>query len=50
MLQSLFFKAYKKNVFLQFFVHIKMVNNYYRKHKARLQREAGERYQNLSEE
>ena len=27
-----------------------MVNNYYQKHKERLQKEARERYQNLSEE
>ena len=27
-----------------------MVNKYYQKHKERLQREASERYQNLSEE
>ena len=33
-----------------FFLYIEMVNNYYQKHKDRIQKEASERYQNLSEE
>ena len=33
-----------------FFVFIKMVNKYYLKNKEKLQKEAHERYQNLSEE
>ena len=37
----------KRNIF---FVYIKMVNNYYEKHKERLQKEPREWYQNLSEE
>ena len=32
------------------FLYIKMVNEYYQKHKERLQKETRERYQNLSEE
>ena len=33
-----------------FFLYIKMVNTYYQKNKEKLQKEARERYQNLSEE
>ena len=40
------FEAYKK----YFLVYTKMVNNYYRKTKEKLEKEANERYQNLSEE
>ena len=54
------FEAYK-NIFYKFFVcmyikmvynynYIKMVNKYYQKNKEKLQKEARERYQNLSEE
>ena len=32
------------------FLYIKMVNEYYQKHKERLQKETRGRYQNLSEE
>ena len=32
------------------YTYIKMVNNYYLKNKEKLQKEARERYQNLSEE
>ena len=31
-----------------FSLHTEMVNNYYQKHKEKLQKEAGKRYQNLS--
>ena len=37
----------KRNIF---FVYIKMINNYYEKHKERLQKEPREWYQNLFEE
>ena len=33
-----------------FFLHIKMADNYYQKHKERLRKKARERYQNLLEE
>ena len=43
-----------KKIFLFYllfvFVYKKIVNKYYQKHKERLQKEACERYQNLSEE
>ena len=39
-----------KKCFIIFFVHIKMVNKYYQKHKEKLQKEAREKYQNISEE
>ena len=32
-----------------FFLYIKTTNKYYQKHKAKLQKEAREKYQNLSE-
>lgn len=41
-------KLIKKN-FLDIFLHIKTRSNYYQKHKLRLQKEAFERYQILSE-
>ena len=45
----MFFESYK-NYFLYFFVHIKAVGTYYPKYKELLQKEARERYQNVSEE
>ena len=39
-----------KNIFINFFLYIKITNNYYQKHKERLRKEAREKYQNLSEE
>ena len=36
--------------FIIFFLHIKMVNKYYQKHKESLRKESRERYQNLAEE
>ena len=33
-----------------FFLYIKMRNNYHQKNKEKLQKEPGERYQNLSKE
>ena len=33
-----------------FFLFVKIANNYYQKHKEKLQKEAGKTYQNLSEE
>ena len=33
-----------------FFLYIKMVNNYYQKHKEKLSKQARERHQNFSEE
>ena len=39
-----------KVFFIIFFLYVKMVNNYYQKHKERLRKEARERCQNLSEE
>ena len=45
---KLLFKAYKKSdkIFFDnfFFLYIKMVKNYYKKHKERLHKEARERY------
>ena len=39
-----------KNIFLIFFLYIEMTNNYYKKkNKEKLQKEAREWYQNLSE-
>ena len=49
---KLTFKAYKKTVKIFshiFFLYIKMLNNYYQKHKEKLRKEACERYKNLSE-
>ena len=43
------FKAYKI-LFIIFFLYIKMTTNYYQINKEKLQKEARERYQNLSEE
>ena len=43
------FKAYKI-LFTIFFLYIKMTTNYYQINKEKLQKEARERYQNLSEE
>ena len=37
------------NCFIFFFLHVKMANKYYQKHKEKLQKEARERYQNISE-
>ena len=37
-------------MFFYNFFHKKSIFNYYQKHKERLQREASEKYQNLSEE
>ena len=44
------FKGYIKLIkyVFKFFLYIKMLNNYYQKHKENLQKEACERYQNLS--
>ena len=39
-----------KVLFIIFFLYVKIVNNYYQKHKERLRKEARERCQNLSEE
>ena len=39
----------KNKFFINFFVYIQVVNNYYQKHKEKLWKEARERYQNLSE-
>ena len=39
-----------KNIFINFFLYIKITNNYYQKHMERLRKEAREKYQNLSEE
>ena len=36
--------------FINFFLYIKMTNNYYQKHKERLRKEARERYESLTEE
>ena len=36
-------------LFYIFFLHVKMANKYYQKHKEKLQKEARERYQNISE-
>ena len=50
---KLLFKKYKKadqNVFLNFFLYIKMTNKYYQKKKEKLQKEARQRQQNLSDE
>ena len=47
------FKAYKRTnkiFFIKFFLYIKITNNYYQKHKEKPQKEAGDRYQSLSEE
>ena len=49
---KLIFKAYKetkKNILI-FFIYIKMKNSYYQKHKEKAQKEAPERFQNLSKE
>ena len=40
----------KNKLFINFFVYIQVVNNYYQKHKEKLWKEARERYQNRSEE
>ena len=44
------FKGYIKLIkyVFKFFLYIKMLNNHYQKHKEKLQKEACERYQNLS--
>ena len=44
------FKGYIKLIkyVFKFFLYTKMLNNYYQKHKEKLQKEACERYQNLS--
>ena len=45
---KLIFKAYKKtteNIFINSFLYIKMANNYYRKHRERIGKEAREKYQ-----
>ena len=44
------FKGYIKLIkyVFKFFLYIKMLNNYYQKRKEKLQKEACERYQNLS--
>ena len=50
---KLTFKAYKKLIKYfswVFFLYIKMVNNYYQKHKEKLSKQARERHQNFSEE
>ena len=39
-----------KYFFLLFFLYIKISNNYYQKHKERLQKETHGKYQNLCEE
>ena len=39
-----------KIFFIYFSLYIKMSNKYYQKHKEKLQKETGERYQNLSQE
>ena len=39
-----------KNIFMIFCVYIKIVNKYYQKHKEKLLKEEGERYQNFFEE
>ena len=47
------FKAYEKTnktFFKFFFLYMKMTNKYYEKHKEKLQKEAREIYQNVSEE
>ena len=33
--------------FVFFFIYIKIINQYYKKHKENLRKEAGERYQNF---
>ena len=43
-------KLIKKILFINFFLYIKIANNYYQKHKEKLQKESRKRYQNLSEE
>ena len=43
-------KLIKKILFINFFLYIKIANNYYLKHKEKLQKESRKRYQNLSEE
>ena len=43
-------KKMKYKMFFYNFFHKKSIFNYYQKHKERLQREASEKYQNLSEE
>ena len=43
-------KKIQKYFFNLFFIYIKMTNNYHQKNKEMLQKEARERYQNLSEE
>ena len=46
-----FLKLIKRYFYnLHIYIYIKLVNKYYQKHKGRLQKEARERYQNLSEE
>ena len=50
---KLLFKIYKKtdkSIFIIFFLYIKMTNNYYQKNKEKLQKEARDGYQILSEE
>ena len=50
---KLIFKAYNKTekIFVyNFFLYVKMKNNYYQKHKEKLPKEARVRYQNLSDE
>ena len=37
------------NFFNIFFLHVKMTNKYYQKHKKKLQKEARQSYQNISE-
>ena len=41
---------YNLHIYIYIYIYVKLVNKYYQKHKERLQKEARERYQNLSEE
>ena len=48
----IFLKCIKNqwNIFYDFFLYIKITNNYYQKHKENLQEETHKRYQNISAE
>ena len=49
-LQKSMQKQLMEYFFIKFLLYIKTVTNYYQKHKEKLQKEARETYQNLSEE
>ena len=46
---SLFYKAYKKLIFIILFLYIEMTTNCYKKHKENPRKEARKRCKNLSE-